>query len=644
MISRFSLLSLCALATASCAQNSAQSPQKPASESHFVQDAGFTYGPWRSSVVGGGGYVQNVVPAPSNAQRFYAYIDVGGFYRSDDGAKSWRMLHGHLPATLGSTEVRGLVVDPRDDKKILVATGSQFAKDGGIYRSDDAGETFQKVLDAQFYGNGSTRWAGFVLTRDPKNPDVVMTASVNDGVFRSTDNGKTWTNLGAKELRPTDLDIDRTNPQRVWLCAAGGKVGKNEFTAGFYCSDDAGTNWKKLGDAPPTEIVQDPKTDAIYGIFDGSSVIKKSGDGGATWADWSNGLNLQPVEPGGKDKPSISTTGYRALTAGPDFIVTGTTSDAQFFKLPSGADKWQKVERNAPEVGDWFRKGSWYFGGAMGSITIDPNDAKHWFITDFFAIYQSFDAGKNWRLTIDGIEATVSHDILQDPTDPAVVHLGEADIGPATSLDGGRRFRLDDVLDEGASKQGGGNMKCLDLSPKMPARLYGVGNKSWQGGWSANQVFVSQNRGQTWSRAAMGGLPNMSGRACTTIVADLNDADTIYLTVSGKIGPDSGGVYQSRDGGAQWTQISDGLPQDKLFFPAANLGARPSVGRIKRRFAGRAFAVAKFGLSLRSENQNVGEHRFTRQRWPLVERERRPPQAGPFFRGRARRRNLSQRR
>ena len=567
MISRFSLLSLCALATASCAQNSAPPSKEPAPATHFVKETGFTYGPWRSSVLGGGGYVQNVVPAPSNPQRFYAYIDVGGLCRSDDGAKSWRMLHGHLPASLGSTEVRGLSVDPRDDKKILVATGSQYSKDGGIYRSDDAGETFQKVLDASYSGNGGTRWMGFVLTRDMGNPDVVMTASIGDGAFRSADNGKTWASVGAKGLHPTDLDIDRTNSQRAWLCASGDKVGKNEFAAGFYRSDDAGANWQKLSDAAPSEIVQDPKTGAIYGIFNGSSLIKKSVDGGATWADWSNGLNIQPVEDG-KEKPSISTTGYRALEVGPDFVLTGTTSDAQFYKLAAGADTWQKVERNAPAVGDWFRKGSWYFGGAMGSITVDPNDAKHWFITDFFAIYQSFDAGKNWRLTIDGIESTVSHDLLQDPSDAAVVHLGEADIGPATSLDGGRRFLPDDVVDEGANKKGGGNMKSIDLSPKMPARLYGVGNKSWQGGWSANQVFVSQDRGQIWRRTAMQGLPNMSGRACTTIVADLNDADVAYLTVSGKIGANSGGVYKSRDGGAQWTPMSEGLPQDGLFFPS----------------------------------------------------------------------------
>lgn len=49
------------------------------------------------------------------------------------------------------------------------------------------------------------------------------------------------------------------------------------------------------------------------------------------------------------------------------------------------------------ETGDWYHKyarGNWLFGGALDSITVDPRDANHWFITDFFAIYQTHDAGK----------------------------------------------------------------------------------------------------------------------------------------------------------------------------------------------------------------------------------------------------------
>lgn len=563
---RFSALAACFVACAlpSLAQDKA--PATPAVKG-FVKETGFNYGPWRSSILGGGGYLQNVVPAPSNPKRFYAYVDVGGLYRSDDGGRRWRMLHGNLPPGLESTEVRGLVVDPRDDRKIIIAAGSQWAAKGGISVSDDAGQTWKKTLTARYLGNGNARSAGFILARSPQNPDVVMTASVDDGVWKSEDNGQTWKESGGKNLYPTDLRFDRTSAQRLWLCAGGGKTGKTQYVPGFYRSDDGGATWNKRADVSPSEIVQDPRNAAtIYGIF-GGNLIRRSADAGAVWEDWSQGLKLDTSKKPG----SISPTGYNALAAGPDFVLTGSTSDSTFYRLPAGGAHWETVERNAPEVGDWFHKGSWYFGGAMGSIIVDPNDSEHWFITDFFAIYQTFDAGKNWRLTIDGIEVTVSHALLQDPSDPAVVHLGQADVGPATSLDGGRRLRQNRVPDDKGAPSGGKNMKAVDLSPKSPNRLYGVGDRSYFNGWVANQVYISVDRGATWRRSPMVGLPDMGKNACTTIVADLNDPYTVYLTVSGPIKDGGGGgVYKSTDGGARWAWMSQGMPVKawaNYFFP-----------------------------------------------------------------------------
>jgi hypothetical protein len=175
---------------------------------------------------------------------------------------------------------------------------------------------------------------------------------------------------------------------------------------------------------------------------------------------------------------------------------------------------------------------------------------------------------KNWRLTIDGVEMTVVHCLTQDPSDPAVVHVGVADVGASVTTDGGRRLIAGHVPNEGADRDGGGNMKAIDLSPKLPNRLYAVGNKNHQAGWAANQVFVSIDRGQTWRRSPMAGLPDMATQRSTTIVADPNDPYTVYLTVSGTIRENWGGVYKSTDGGASWTWMGRGLPEGKYFFPA----------------------------------------------------------------------------
>lgn len=559
---------------AACAQGTqpAKPIEKPV-EIDFVKPTDFKYGQWRSSIIGGGGYVQNVVPCPSNPQRFYAYVDVGGFSRSDDGGKSWRMLHGNLPGLSGNSSVRGLVVDPRDDKKILVATGGRWAH-RGIYLSDDGGATFKQTLTAHYDGNGGARAAGFLLSRAPGNPDFVATAAIGDGVFTSHDNGQTWTPGpdNVKNLFPTDIHIDRINTNRLWLSAIGRKVDDKQFLPGFFRSDDGGVTWAKLSDAPPLEIAQDPKdASTLFGMFNGE-IIRKSTDGGATWEDFSEGLQIKRLEPG-KSKDSIEKTNYQSLGVGPDFIVTCNTKDSDFYMLKTGATKWEKIERNAPEVGDWYHKGGWTFGAAAGSITVDPNDAKHWFMTDFFAIYQTHDSGKNWRLSVDGLETTVAHCFLQDPTDPGTVHVGLADVGNFNSADGGLRFRKASVPDDKEVKDGdggGGNMKLMDLNRKVPNRLYGVANRNWGVLWEANQVFISIDRGQTWTRSPMIGLPPKV--VCSSIVADLNDPYTVYLTVAGPINETGGGgIYKSTDGGAHWAWMSQGMPTkqwENWYFPS----------------------------------------------------------------------------
>ena len=472
------------------------------------------------------------------------------------------MLHGHLPARGGNYNVRGLLVDPRDDKKVMIATGGAYGPKEGIYLSADAGETWTKTLDAYFDGNAGSRSSGFILARHPKNPDVAVALSFLDGTFRTEDNGRTWHHTeGADGLYPSDLHYDAANADHLWLSAGNGKVKQQECQAGFFRSEDGGAHWQKIGhegEPAPAETVQDPRDPRrIYGIFGGTS-IKLSDDGGSTWTDCSTGLSLDPAK--GK-QPSMSSTGYRALAAGPDFILTATTKNSDFYRLKSGATTWEKIPKQNVQWGDWFlgkRQGArnYVFGAALGSITVDPHDVNHWFCTDFFAIYQTFDAGKNWRLTNDGIEVTVIHALTQDPSDPSVVHLGMADCGPFISDDGGKRFEPC----EGATD----NSKCIALSRQDPARVYSVGPEKQ--GWESNRVFVSTDRGHHWTRAADTGLPDMKAHHCNSIAVDPRDAQTVYLAVSKTVAAGDGGVYRSRDGGKDWEWFGQGLAEGQEFF------------------------------------------------------------------------------
>lgn len=517
------------------------------------------YGAWQSSRIGGGGYLQNVVVAPSKPNRCYAYLAIGGPYRSDDAGLTWRSLQGNLPARRGNYSVRSLLVDPRDPNHVLIAVGSQWEPKEGVYLSRDGGDSWTKTLDASFQ-NDDFRNAGFVLARHPKNPDTVLVAAIETGVWRSTDNGQRWQNLGPKDINPTDLRFDQANPDRLWLCAIAQDTHVNGVQravgGGFYRSTDAGKSWVRLSNESPTEILQDPNDpNRIYGIFN-RQVIKTSLDEGDSWQDLSDGLPIDPDQNGW-----ASEHRFIALAAGPDFILTAS-SRGTFYRLDCGQTTWRKIDRQGIHEGDWFGRitpGQFqHFGAALGSITVDPHNPNHWFFTDWFAIYQTHDAGLNWKLTIHGIEATVINQLLQDPSDPAVVHLAMADNGYFKSTDGGRGFRQVQL------PGGGAHLKDLALSPKLPARVYAVGSTDWQR--VSNQLYISNDSGESWQRSPMTGLPDLAKYRCNSLAVDPANPDVVYLALSGNVAPNAGGPYRSTDAGQTWTWIGQGLPENQPFY------------------------------------------------------------------------------
>jgi photosystem II stability/assembly factor-like uncharacterized protein len=508
------------------------------------------YGQWHSATIGGGGYIQNVVPCPSDTKRFYAYGDMCGVYRSDDGGLTWRMIQGGLTPSLGNYENSGLTVDPRNADRIMLETGARNDPQG-VYVSENGGGTWVKTLTAQFAGNESHKVNGFLFTRDPKNPDVVLAASIGTGVWRTEDNGKTWTDCGVRDHYCTDVRFDSTVAQRVYLCAIDSAKIKiksvNALSGGFFRSDDGGRTWTKLVDDSPTEIVQDrANPTSLYGIF-GSTTIKRSIDAGATWTPFAEGL------------PTTGDCKFNALAAGPNFVLTTSYDKGQYYRLGAGKSAWEPVPRTS-----WDLSGALY--GASGrpmatsSITIDPKDPNHWFGTDFTGIYQTWDAGKTQKWTLQGIENTVVHCITPDSKEPSMVYVGLADSGGYWSTDAGASYTVVQI------PYGGTNVKAIVQSSGDPNLLWEAGADGW-GQWQANQLFVSNDRGRHFERLPMedNGFPK-GWRKIDSIIADPRDAKTVYVTNAHNIALNDGGVYKSVDGAKTWTWMGHGLPVGKPFF------------------------------------------------------------------------------
>lgn len=518
-----------------------------------------TYGDWMLSDIGGGGggYLQRVTICPSDPKRYYVYVDVGGIYRSDDAGRTWRILHGthKMPGRGANFDVRGLTVDPRNADIVVAALKPAPSS---LYRTEDGGETWTPVGMPSIYANAQYRDAGDIFARNPKNPDMILLATQGSGVLRSTDNGKTWGSSWAAHLPTiyaTDIIFDHSNPSRVWLCAQT-ITGNTAFAGGMFLSEDSGATWSQIGEAGPFEIVQDRiNSKQIYGIF-GQARVGVSIDGGKTWNDFSEGL---PGDAAPKTGRNYYTSGikYTGLAAGPDFVLVNSAA-ADIYIRKNDAHAWTKVERTQINQKGWFREGSGSFGWACAWIAVDPYDANHWLFTDWYALYQSYDAGKSWTLSVEGIEPTVIHDIIQDQANPSTVHMGMADNGYFRSQDGGVRF---DKTTPGLPSS---NIKRIIPAPSQSGRLYASGNAG--GGHKADRIFVSDDGGDSWRTSPMKGLPDMNTHACNSINVHPKRENELYAALSGTIA-NGGGVYRSINGAMDWERFGSGLPDGVALFP-----------------------------------------------------------------------------
>jgi photosystem II stability/assembly factor-like uncharacterized protein len=532
-----------------------------------------TYGDWHQSRLGGGGYWMDVITTPDESV-FYTYSDVGGAWRSSDGGNAWRSINGDLGGIDAGSYVRSIDVDPRDADTLLMASGSQWYAGGGLYRSTDGGDTWSQVLDVPVMGNEEARWGGLTIARSPENPDRVVFAHAG-GVYTSDDNGKTWnakSGDGFDNLFPTFVAFDPSNPDRVWIGSQDSQNfiggwsadGPKTFHGGLWRSDDGGDTWTQLSDDNIGEVAQLPGDDALYAIFDYNSV-RRSTDGGETWSDFNRGLPSN-----GTDTSVIGVGRMQGLEAGPDFLLV-LNANGDVFRLDAGASSWSPVKREAvTDGGRWYghipgeetqpgsHQGWVHFGKSAASLTVDPTDPDRWFMTDWYAVWRSDDAGRSWALAIDGLENTVSHDFAGQPGMPDVVHWAMGDNGYLRSDDGGETFAKIDF------PSGGSNCKDFGQTPADPQRLYVTTNVR-PGEWEAAQLAVSRDAGRTWSIPQMNGLPSDMGelRRMNSVTVDPDDADRLLVGVTGPAS-EGGGVYESRDAGETFSRFGGDLPTNEF--------------------------------------------------------------------------------
>ena len=539
------------------------------------------YGAWTSSALGGGGYLQQAAWAPSDPRRIYLTSDVGGAFRSDDGGVTWRMIHGAFPAGEGSCMVRGAAVHPANPDRAVFAVGGTWPNQKrGLYVTDDAGRTMRQVRSCVFGGNDRSRADGSILINDPVQPETLFAAPVGEGPLRSDDFGETWRPLGLSDVFPSALVRDRSHPTRLWLVAAN--RGEKERTksgrpykSGLFITED-GTSWTKLAESEsvPLEFVQDgADAKVLHGLFASAPTVRFSEDGGRTWRAYDNPGSFFPATDGNARRDGT----YRAIAATSRFTLLAGYG-ANFYRLPADSRTWEKLPAAKFNEGDWFPAGDAKRanvpGSALGFVVVEPGNPNHWLFTDWYACYLSLDAGRTWNLSLDGVEMTVVHALAQDPSKPERLHVGMADVGYFRSDDGGL------ALGTWGTKRGiSNNVKSISVCRAKPDTVYATGPQGWK--WTANQLFRSLDGGDSWTCAAMKGLPSLAekgGERINTVIVHPERPEEVYVAVSGTVAQGRGGVWKSTDGGATFSWDSAGMSGEKFFrFDIWTRGAELAV-------------------------------------------------------------------
>jgi photosystem II stability/assembly factor-like uncharacterized protein len=338
-------------------------------------------GPFRA------GRVNAVCGVISQPDTFYFGSVGGGVWKTVNAGRTWTPIFDSQPVA----SIGGISVAPSDPNVIYVGTGEADLRDSisfgnGIYKSTDAGKTWKHL------GLENTRQLSRILV-DPKNPDIVFVAALGHvygpgpdrGVYRSTDGGATWQKVLFKDndVGAIDLAFDPTDSKIIYA-----------------------SMWNVRR---PPWFIYAPANGPGSGIY-------KSTDGGNTWQPIVNGI---PTEGLGRIGLAVSPANRKRI-----YAIVDAKQGGLFVSNDGGAN-WSRISADARV---WGR--GWYFN----KVTADPKDADTVYVQNT-SVYKSTNGGQNWTAIKGAPGGDDYHQLWIHPNDPKRMILA-SDQGTVVSVDG----------------------------------------------------------------------------------------------------------------------------------------------------------------------------------------------------------------
>ena len=389
------------------------------------------------------------------------------------------------------------------------------ATGGGVWKTADGGKTWKPVSDGFFGGSigavAVSAWDPNVVYAGGGEKTVRGNVSHGDGIWKSTDAGKTWKHSGLPDSRRIPrIRIHPRDPELVYAAVLGHLFGPNS-ERGVFRSKDGGAHWERIlhvsDEAGAVDLVLDPTNPRVlYASFwrvlrtpwslesgGAGSGLWKSTDGGDTWEE----LSAKPGLPRG----ILGIIGVDVSASNPENVYAIIEAEkGGVYRSKDGGETWKKVNEERK-----LRQRAWYYT----RIYADPQDEESVYVLNV-RFHRSKDGGKTFSEV--STPHGDNHDLWIDPGDPS--RMIEANDGGANvTYDGGETWSTQ-------ANQPTAQMYRVSTDNAFPYRLLG--------GQQDNSTVRIRSRSAFGSAVSVRDWEPTAGGESGHVVAKPDDPEIVY--------------------------------------------------------------------------------------------------------------------
>ena len=502
---------------------------------------------WNSVVVGGGGFVPGIIYHPKQRGLVYARTDMGGAYRWDNSMGKWIPLTDMMDRTNSDyMGILSIALDPNDANRLYMECGKytqHWAGVGAVLSSLDQGRSWSIIpLPVKIGGNEDGRGAGERLQVDPNFGTILFMGTTRDGLWRSTDHGKSWSK--AESFHPSNINFILFDP----ASSTAGNATSRIFTAtvnidgqSLYRTDDGGVTWNVVPGQPTGVMeIQGCIADTILLVTTANNQGPNGATAGSVWQYNISSGTWKDISP---SSGLYGFTGISVYKKNPNILAVSTLDrwkpQDEIYLSTDGGATWHHRLTNAVldhsfapyTQGDI--KPHW-----LAALSMDPFDSSKVMFGTGYGIWATdnfISSAPTWYFRDQNLEETVPIQIISSPQCPLFSAMGD--------IDGFRHNTLDRSPIDRFSPYKGTTL-AIAYAGKIPSMLVKAFHSSPFGAYSTNG-------GNTWTD--FGNIPAYAKNGGSCSIAISVDGKSIVWCPTGSF------LSYSEDNGTTWKNCSGGV-------------------------------------------------------------------------------------